>query len=56
MKTIYIVLDGVAVGPMEIDDDADTLKAVQNKYPKAKSADPHEQDSNVIIVSTDDDR
>ena len=52
MKTIYIALDGVAVGPIEIDDDADVLKAVQNKYPKVKRAEPYETDSNVIIAST----
>ena len=54
MRQIYVVLDGIAVGPMEIDDDADILTAVKKKYPKAKRADPHEQDSNVIIVSTDE--
>lgn len=52
MRTVYIVLDQIAVGPLEIDDDADILKAVQNKYPDAKNAEPYETDSNVIIAST----
>lgn len=54
MKTIYVVLDGVAVGPLETDDDADILKAIQNQYPKVKRAEPYETDSNVIIASTKD--
>lgn len=56
MKTIYVAIDGIADGPMEIEEDAELLKAVQKKYPQALRAVPKEADSNVIIVSTTDDR
>lgn len=54
MRTIYVVVDTVAVGPLEIDDDADLLTAIKHKYPQVKRAEPHEVDSNVIICSTED--
>lgn len=56
MRTIYVVVDSVAVGPLEIDDDADLLTAIKHKYPQVKRAEPHEVDSNVIIASTEDDK
>lgn len=49
MKTIYVVLDNVAVGPMEIDESADLLSEVQKQYPEARRAEPYE---NLTIAST----
>lgn len=51
-RTIYVVLDTIAMGPMEMSKDGDLLKTIKEKYPDAKSAREHEPDSPVIIVST----
>lgn len=61
MKTIYVALDDVAVGPMDIDESADLLSEIQKRYPKAKRAEAYENiavastEPRVIIVSTKDD-
>lgn len=59
MKTIYIVIDGVAVGAMEVEetDAADMeylLDAVKRKHRDAKSVAPYEEGSSVFIVSTNE--
>lgn len=55
MKKVFVALDGVAVGEMEIDESADLLAEIKKKYPDAKRAEPYEPDSIVIVVSTKDD-
>lgn len=51
MKTIYLVLDGIAVGSHEIDPDKDLLSEIQRAHPKAISVDPFE---NVHVIKTND--
>lgn len=61
MKTVYIVLDDVAVGPMDIDETAELLSEVQKRYPEAKTAVKYDNvvralsEPRIIIVSTKDD-
>lgn len=51
-KTIYVAIDTIADGAMEIDDKKNLLSEIKKKYPKAVAAVEHEPGSNVIIVST----
>ena len=51
-KQIWVSVDTVADGMMEIDDKKTLLSEIKKKYPKAVSAQPYEEGSSVIIVST----